>query len=207
MFACGNLFGFIFFTLLFSSVVWILTLNATDAGRIAGRIYGYGIMWCPALATWITCMFFWRGMSDLGWGWGPARYLVAAYLIPLGYALVAYLIIWATGLGRFYNEEFVSQAAHELGWDSLNPYIFIVLFFIVQGVIGMFGSMSTALGEEIGWRGFLVPELSKRFGYTGTSLISGFIWAIWHYPLLIFGHYNNGTPRLVWAYLLYSFCR
>jgi len=69
-----------------------------------------------------------------------------------------------------------------------------VLFFIVEGVIGMAGSMSTALGEEIGWRGFLVPELNNITGYTKTSLISGIIWAVWHYPLLVFGGYNNGTP-------------
>jgi len=185
---------YLFLTVAFSSVVWMLTLNAPDAGRIAGRIYGYGIMWCPALATLITCRLFGKNISGLAWSWGPVRYLVPAYLIPLGYTFVAYLIIWATGLGRFYNEEFVSQAAHELGWESLHPYIFIALFFVVQSVVGMFGSMSTALGEEIGWRGFLVPELSRQFGYTGTSLISGFIWAIWHYPLLVFGHYNNGTP-------------
>jgi len=30
--------------------------------------------------------------------------------------------------------------------------------------------------------------------YTGTSLTIGLIWAVWHFPLLIFGHYNNGTP-------------
>jgi len=69
-----------------------------------------------------------------------------------------------------------------------------VLFFIVSGVIGIFGSMSTALGEEIGWRGFLVPQLSNITNYTYTSLISGAIWALWHYPLLIWGNYNNGAP-------------
>jgi membrane protease YdiL (CAAX protease family) len=81
-----------------------------------------------------------------------------------------------------------------LGWSKLPQCVFIVLFFIVEGVIGMFGSMATALGEEIGWRGFLVPELYITTNYTRTSLISGAIWAAWHYPILIFGHYNNGTP-------------
>ena len=58
----------------------------------------------------------------------------------------------------------------------------------------MIGSCSTALGEEIGWRGFLVPELAKTTGFTQTALISGDVWAIWHYPVLIFGDYNAGTP-------------
>ena len=49
-------------------------------------------------------------------------------------------------------------------------------------------------------RGFLVPELSNLMSYTKVSLTSGLIWAVWHYPLLIFGHYNNGTP--VWYGIL-----
>ncbi|WP_316825458.1 type II CAAX endopeptidase family protein [Pedobacter miscanthi] len=189
-------FIFLIFTLLFSSVIWVLTLNAPDGGRIAARIYGYGIMWCPALATWVTCRIFNRRITDLAWSWKPTNYLTAAYLIPLGYSLTAYLIIWTTGWGGFYNKAYVSGIAHELGWEGLPPYLFIVLYLVAQGVIGIFSSIATALGEEIGWRGFLVPELSKRFGFGTTSLITGLIWAAWHYPLLIFGHYNNGTP--VW---------
>jgi uncharacterized protein len=50
------------------------------------------------------------------------------------------------------------------------------------------------LGEEIGWRGFLVPELFKKMGFTGTALFSGIIWALWHYPVLIGADYNAGTP-------------
>jgi len=69
-----------------------------------------------------------------------------------------------------------------------------VLFFIFTGIYGMTRSVSTALGEEIGWRGFLVPEVSKNNNYTKTSLIVGFIWAFWHFPILIFADYNSGTP-------------
>jgi membrane protease YdiL (CAAX protease family) len=31
-------------------------------------------------------------------------------------------------------------------------------------------------------------------GFTGTALISGIVWACWHYPILIWGDYNAGTP-------------
>jgi CAAX protease family protein len=59
----------------------------------------------------------------------------------------------------------------------------------------MIRGLSTALGEEIGWRGFLVPELAKQMSYTKLSLLSGFIWAVWHCPLLLFADYNAGTNR------------
>jgi membrane protease YdiL (CAAX protease family) len=57
----------------------------------------------------------------------------------------------------------------------------------------MVGSCAAALGEEIGWRGFLVPELAKRTSFTATALISGCAWALWHYPIVIFADYNPGT--------------
>ncbi|MBV8216279.1 MAG: CPBP family intramembrane metalloprotease, partial [Verrucomicrobia bacterium] len=44
--------------------------------------------------------------------------------------------------------------------------------------------------------GFLVPELFKTTGLTGTALFSGLVWALWHYPALIGADYNAGTP--VW---------
>jgi membrane protease YdiL (CAAX protease family) len=37
--------------------------------------------------------------------------------------------------------------------------------------------------EEIGWRGYILPFLEKRFGLFIGSLILGIIWAIWHLPL------------------------
>jgi membrane protease YdiL (CAAX protease family) len=61
------------------------------------------------------------------------------------------------------------------------------------GTLGLLEACPPALGEEIGWRGFLVPELAKTTTFFNTALISGAAWALWHYPLIIFGGYNGGT--------------
>jgi membrane protease YdiL (CAAX protease family) len=55
-----------------------------------------------------------------------------------------------------------------------------------------------AFGEELGWRGLLVPELSRRMKFTGLSLLSGAIWTAWHFPLIIFGSYH-GTGSLLYS--------
>ena len=69
----------------------------------------------------------------------------------------------------------------------------IGLYFLVVATTGVIQNCATTLGEEIGWRGFLVPELAKRFSFTATAVLSGAIWALWHVPIIVFAGYNAGT--------------
>jgi len=41
------------------------------------------------------------------------------------------------------------------------------------------------LGEELGWRGWLLPSLTARYGLSGATLFTGIIWYIWHFPILL----------------------
>src|SRR5262249_8345303 len=58
--------------------------------------------------------------------------------------------------------------------------------------LGMIPAVTAALGEEIGWRGFLVPRLAREYRFTATAMISGSIWAAWHYPMFIVTDYYHG---------------
>lgn len=73
----------------------------------------------------------------------------------------------------------------------------ITVFAVIGGEIGPFdikgiysiptillaGIYAGPLGEELGWRGFLLPELQKTFSPTKSALIIGVIWFFWHLPL------------------------
>ncbi|PSK84346.1 CPBP family intramembrane glutamic endopeptidase [Prolixibacter denitrificans] len=48
-----------------------------------------------------------------------------------------------------------------------------------------------ALGEEYGWRGFLLPRLLKRLSLFSSAIILGFIWGFWHFPAYLIG---TGVP-------------
>ncbi|MGH8123684.1 MAG: lysostaphin resistance A-like protein, partial [Rudaea sp.] len=153
-----------------------------------------GVMWCPGLAALSTKLLFGESVRDLGWSWGSGRYQVWAYLIPLLYALPVYLIVWSSGLGGFYNVDFVVKAAKEYGLADLPIPLALIGYVLLSMSAGFIPKTARALGEEIGWRGFLVPELAKVTGFTGVGLISGLMWAAWHYPSILFSNYNEGTP-------------
>ena len=53
-------------------------------------------------------------------------------------------------------------------------------------------------GEEIGWRGFLVPELAQVLPFTGVALVSGLIWASWQYPITAVVYRDAGLPSWFW---------
>jgi membrane protease YdiL (CAAX protease family) len=189
---------YLFLVLLFSSVFYFLTIRAKQLSAGSG-IYVLGIMWCPALAGFATLKLNGRSLAELGWRWPATRYALASWYIPLLYAGIAYAIVWSTGLGGFPNHEFVASLTTRMG-PRLSPAVATLLYVVLMGSFGLVRSLSSALGEEIGWRGFLVPELFKNTGFTGTAFISGVVWSLWHYPLLIFADYNAGTAT--WYALL-----
>ena len=59
--------------------------------------------------------------------------------------------------------------------------------FPVLAIVAIF---TGATGEELGWRGFALPRLQKRYSAWTSSLILGFYWGIWHIPSWII----SGTP-------------
>ena len=180
-------------TILFSGVFggFVLHAGKMDAGNL---LYVTGAMWSPALAVFATKAIFRERIRHLPWAWGGARYGWLAYLIPLAYALPVYLFVWLTGLGTFADRDFLDRTVNGFGWQNFPPALTLLLFVLITATLGMVGKISRALGEEIGWRGFLVPELSKVVSFRGVGLISGLMWAVYHYPVLIFADYNAGTP-------------
>lgn len=180
-------------TMLFSGVfdAFILHAGRMDAGNL---LYVTGAMWSPALAVCLTKGIFRENLRNLPWRWGRARYAWLGYLIPLAYALPVYLFVWGAGLGGFAPTDFVRQTAAQFGWSNFSPGLTITLFVLLTATLGLIGKVSRALGEEIGWRGFLVPELSKVVSFPAAATISGLMWAVYHFPILLFADYNAGAP-------------
>jgi membrane protease YdiL (CAAX protease family) len=180
-------------TMLFSAIFdgFVLYAGKMDAGNL---LYVTGSMWSPALAAFATKKIFGERIRDLPWTWGPNRYPWLGYLIPIAYALPVYLVVWIGGLGGFADAEFAKRTAEQFGWSDLSPALTLTLFVFLTATLGLVGKTSRALGEEIGWRGFLVPELAKVVSFPAVGIISGLMWAVYHYPVLLFADYNAATP-------------
>jgi membrane protease YdiL (CAAX protease family) len=160
----------------------IISAGSIEAG---GGIYVVGLMWCPGVASLLTRLIFQRNLRGMGWGWGKTRYQLWSYLLPVMAGLAVYGIVWGTGWGGFSSEGLTGETG--LG---------LPLAIATQATVGFLFAAILALGEELGWRGLLVPELSKVTGFSQLSLISGLIWAVYHAPILLFADYHSGAP--VW---------
>ena len=187
-----KIFIFLVITFIFTAIfeLSIVVFNPTPSGK---ENYILGMGWSPAIAALVTSSLYRKDLADFGWKWGSPRYHLLSYITPFVYTFVAYLITWVLGLGSFFNTESVQEIARNYGWEILPQGLIIFLYLIVSGTLGILKGCLYALGEEIGWRGFLVPELAKTTTFFYTALISGLVWAIWHYPIIIFGGYNNGS--------------
>jgi uncharacterized protein len=98
-------------------------------------------------------------------------------------ALYARLVRWRFGT-QWYALVLIGLPA--LGWivtrftgasplkDTSTPALLLMLLvnLLITG----------PLGEELGWRGYALPRLFKRFSPFKASLILGILWGIWHLP-------------------------
>jgi membrane protease YdiL (CAAX protease family) len=189
----AKIFTFLLLTFALSSIFYLLMASAGSI-RAAGGLYELALMWCPAIAALVTQFVFQRDLRGLGWRLPLRRYLIAGYLLPVLYGFVSYMVVWLTGLGSFSTQQLAATVAPQIGYHPTSPELFTAMYILVAATALMVPSILSALGEEIGWRGLLVPELAKVTTFTRTALLSGIIWVIWHLPLILFADYNNGTP-------------
>ncbi|WP_370476524.1 CPBP family intramembrane glutamic endopeptidase [Tamlana flava] len=119
------------------------------------------------------------------------------------------------GILSLLNKLFIWKAPFKIyAFIILAPIIFVLLgiaiYSIFIGNIGQFDKMAFLsiptvlwaglyagpLGEELGWRGFLLPEFQKTFSNLRSSIFIGIIWFAWHIPLFWapFGTLVSGAP-------------
>ncbi|WP_433782102.1 CPBP family intramembrane glutamic endopeptidase [Actinomycetospora sp. CA-101289] len=131
------------------------------------------------------------------WTWTVAVAAVLAALLTGGRGavreLLSRLVRWRVGL-RWYAVVLLGPAAFwvlttglfaALGgiWED-GPLASTATDWALLSVVLLIAALTDGLGEELGWRGFALPQLLARYTPLAASLVLGVVWAAWHLPLL-----------------------
>jgi membrane protease YdiL (CAAX protease family) len=169
---------FLVLTALLSTPSWYLS-------RLGGNpLYMYALMWAPGLGAMLSIRLTGGSMTMLGLQPTHAKWLLLAWLSQIGLAAALTGGLLATGIVEFPNPTFVAEQTEKLRLPAGSSAGVVTTWYVLlKATFGIVGTGASALGEEIGWRGFLTVETHRRWGFTASSLFVGVIWAVWHLPL------------------------
>jgi uncharacterized protein len=151
-----------------------LTISGMVSALVAGTVSGF-------IFASVTCSRDSRLASLLAWKL-PVQWWLLALFLPASWMLLGVGVTWIKGEPI----DSVSAGLPALSWA----------LFVLRSIV--FTALVVAVGEEAGWRGWMLPELQKRFSPLLSSILLGIVWGLWHFPLFINGQYDQ-EPVLVFA--------
>ena len=121
---------------------------------------------------------------------GNVRYYLLAWFAPMALTLLGAISYYICFPSEF------SLA----GFQSLDMGKSFMMFgAIVLMLFSPLFNLVSCFGEEWGWRGYLLPKMAQRMSFLPTVLLTGFIWGIWHAPIVVAGHnYGFTYPAYPW---------
>ncbi len=164
-------------------------------------------MWVPALASWVTCRFVthesWprrvgltmrlRGRAGTTPTWAVVlRYSGLAIAVFLGFFVVVAVADALLGLPTDPSLGGYLERTRSMAAVGSIPDVVLLAGFALNVILGLLLiNPAAALGEEIGWRGWLYPALLP-LGRVRAVVLTGVIWGLWHAPIMLIG-YNYPT--------------
>lgn len=166
---------FIALTFLLSAIVQIYIIREIKTTNTFAVVL---LTWIPGLVAIFCSKTFRHKFRDLALIKPGYLSIMFAYLIPMFAIVLMFLVLIVTGIGKFKMPD--------------NNWFRYVIF---QPTIGVLVNGVVCLGQELGWRGFLHNRL-MRAQIPEPLIVTGAVWAIWNWPLILFLDY--ATSPLPW---------
>ncbi|MBK9291759.1 MAG: CPBP family intramembrane metalloprotease [Bacteroidetes bacterium] len=200
------------------AVAGIFYLTGLEFSGTTALLFGFGYMFLPSL---VAIALKPKGVSFRNLVYLNTRlniWYLWAWIIPPVLVLASVgMALWLPGVeyspdmsGMF--DRFADKLSpDDLALMKAQMELLPVHPFWIGLVGGMFAgatlNLVAGMGEEMGWRGYLLRAFEGK-GFMSASLITGFIWGIWHAPIILMGHNYPDHPQLgvlmmtVWCILL-----
>ncbi|MBO4570384.1 MAG: CPBP family intramembrane metalloprotease [Bacteroidales bacterium] len=205
----------IVYTALVFALIWtgtaIFRLCGGDYHAISGQLFVTGCMFIPMLTTIILQavnkekIFSHVGLSFKINGWWFVGWLLMAVLgvLVLGASCLMPGATFST------DNEIIAPVLAQMnasfdGKFRMTPFLLGVIT-VVSGLLGGITINAVfALGEEIGWRGWLLRQF-KGSHFMTASLLTGVIWGLWHAPIILMGHNYPSNP-VAGVFMMIALC-
>lgn len=153
------------------------------------------LMLAPAVASMGTRLTRREGFADISFRLGGRRsleVLVLGLVLPMLVGALAYGSAYLSGLAHLVPPEL------PLLPSSAGPVAHLAALLVLTGSLGTLALLPGAAGEEIGWRGYLLPRLVAA-GVPQPILLTGLVWGLWHLVPLFASGYAAGPSALLSA--------
>ena len=155
------------------------------------------LMFFPAIGVLITRLITREGFKNAMLRlnlMGNVRYYLIGWFGPFVLTLLGTLLYFVIFPSEFTLTTYRAQMA-TLPFSETT-------FWVLQGMLMLIApllNLVPCFGEEWGWRGYLLPKVAERMKFLPTVLLTGFIWGIWHAPIIVAGHnYGMNYPGYPW---------
>jgi len=211
---------FVLITLLISyGLAFLFFALGGQLNTVGGTVMAVVYMFIPMTVTMVIQKGIYKlPIRELGVSWKFNKWFFAAWFIPpviafatMGVSLFLPGIEFSPDMSGFFErfQEFLKPEDIELMREQMTQMPMHPLWLaLIQGLLaGATINAVAGFGEELGWRGFLLKELTP-LGFWKMSGFIGLIWGVWHAPLIMYGHNYPEHPlagvsmMIVWCLLL-----
>ena len=206
------IYWFLGITVLLSWPLFLASLVLGDMDPTTRQLTTQGLwaiaMWGPGIAAIITTLFIAKvPFSSLRLNTlGPKRFYLWAWFLPVVLTLLSGLFTVLFGIAKLDLNFTMIRTAMEAaaGGNEVPVEVIVLSQTLLALTLAPFLNMLFTMGEELGWRGFLLPRLMP-LGQWKAALWSGVIWGVWHAPVIVQGHNYPGYPVLG-VFMMIIFC-